>query len=125
MKRGIVILAHGSRAEVGEANRQLLKVVEMFRERTGNEHVKPAYMNVKSKGPGLSEAVAGLKGEHCEEIVVAPWFLTRGLHIQKDIPEMIEELRNRYPQVRIVMAEPLGPDSRLVDILLDRIREVG
>lgn len=124
MKRGIVILAHGSRAEVPEANQILLQMVEMVKTKTNGENVRPAYMNSRSPGPHLAQAVAALVAEGYREIIIAPWFLTNGLHIQQDIPEILAELRVSYPQIKIELARPLGADSRLADILLDRIREV-
>lgn len=123
MKKGIVILAHGSRAIAWEANQLLLKIVEMFKAKTGNENVKPAYMNSKSGGPGLEEAVGKLVTEGFTEIIVAPWFLTNGLHIMEDIPETIGVLEAKYPQVKITLAQVLGADERIVDILIDRIEE--
>jgi len=124
VKRGIVILAHGSRAEAAEANQALLKMVELVKTKTSSESVRPAYMNRKSPGPDLAQSVAALVAQDYQEIVVAPWFLTTGIHILEDIPELLAELQARYPQVKIQLARPLGPDPRLADILFDRIQEV-
>lgn len=123
MNKGIVILAHGSRAIAWEANQLLLKIVEMFKAKTGNENVKPAYMNSQSGGPGLEGAVAELVAEGFTEIIVAPWFLTNGLHIKEDIPEIMDALVKNYPQVKITLAKTLGADERIVDILIDRVEE--
>ncbi|NLW23649.1 MAG: cobalamin biosynthesis protein CbiX [Clostridia bacterium] len=125
MKRGIVILGHGSRARVWEANQLLLQIVEKFKKKTGAENVKPAYMNVKSGGPTLEQAIEELIREGFTEIVVAPWFLTDGLHIREDIPEIIDSIKEKYPEVQIALAKPLGADNRLVDILIERIGEVS
>ncbi len=125
MGRGIVILGHGSRARVWEANQLLLQIVEKFKQKTGEQNVKPAYMNVKSGGPTLEQAIEELIREGFTEIVVAPWFLTDGLHIREDIPEKIDSIKEKYPEVQIALAKPLGADNRLVDILIERIGEVS
>mgnify|MGYP000211960883 CR=1 FL=1 len=125
MGRGIVILGHGSRARVWEANQLLLQIVEKFKQKTGEQNVKPAYMNVKSGGPTLEQAIEELIREGFTEIVVAPWFLTDGLHIREDIPEIIDSIKEKYPEVQIALAKPLGADNRLVDILIERIGEVS
>ncbi|MDA8233486.1 MAG: hypothetical protein M0Z31_01505 [Clostridia bacterium] len=54
-----------------------------------------------------------------------PFFLYFGIHLQEDIPEILKEEKAKYPGVEIVMASNLGADIRLVDILLDRIKEVS
>ncbi len=37
------------------------------------------------------------------------------------IPNMIKECTADYPNIKVVMGEPLGVDPRLADILVDRI----
>lgn len=125
MAKGIVLLGHGSRARVDEANLHLLEMVAVFKEKTGIEKVVPAWMNSKSGRPGLKEAAGELAEAGCKEIIVAPWFLTDGLHIREDIPAIIAELEQQYPDIRFALAKPMGADPRLAEIILDRIREVS
>lgn len=124
MSKGIVLLGHGSRARVDEANLLLLDMVEILKDKIQVDDIVPAWMNSKSGRPGLMEAASSLADAGFEEIIVAPWFLTSGLHIQEDIPEMLGELKQRYPNVRFALAKPLGADPRLADILVERIQEV-
>jgi sirohydrochlorin ferrochelatase len=41
--------------------------------------------------------------------------------LSEDIPKIIKECVVDYPNVKVVMGEPLGVDARLADILIDRI----
>lgn len=125
MMKGIVILGHGSRATVDEANVLLLDMVAYFKEQTGEEMVVPAWMTTASRRPGLMAAAEELIAKNCEEIIIAPWFLTDGVHIREDIPRQISELKAKHPLIDFRLAKPLGADPRLVDILLDRIQEVS
>ncbi|HHY60561.1 MAG TPA: cobalamin biosynthesis protein CbiX [Clostridia bacterium] len=124
MAQAIILLGHGSRARVDEANRLLEEMVDLLKERVRAGAVLPAWMNSRSGRPGLREVGARLAEEGFTEIIVAPWFLTSGLHIQEDIPAILAELRERYPQVKFVLAKPLGVDPRIADILAERIEEV-
>ncbi|HHW07447.1 MAG TPA: cobalamin biosynthesis protein CbiX [Clostridia bacterium] len=124
MAKGIILLGHGSRARVDEANQLLVEMASLLKNRIRAGEIAPAWMNSKSGRPGLREVAARLAEAGFTEIIVAPWFLTSGLHIQEDIPEMLEELRQRYPRVRFALARPLGADPRLADILAERIQEV-
>jgi len=47
MKDGVVILGHGSRAAVGEANLVLLEIAEMVKRQLSLELVEMAFMNEK------------------------------------------------------------------------------
>jgi len=123
MKQGIVVLGHGSRASVGEANRVVFQISDIIKQRLGHALVETAIMNRKSGLATIEDAVASLVARGADRIVVAPMFFANGMHIQYDIPEELVVLAHRFPGVTITMAAHIGPDPRLADILLDRIRE--
>lgn len=121
---GIVILGHGSRAAVDEANSFLELVAGEIKKVFGAARVEPAWMNPKSQRQNLSQVVAKLVAEGVKRVIVAPVFLTDGLHIRKDIPEDMAALKEQYPEVEFRLARHLGFDSRVVAILAERIGEV-
>lgn len=41
-------------------------------------------------------------------VVVAPYFLSRGRHIQDDIPALVAAAREQYPGVTCSIADPIG-----------------
>ncbi len=126
MSAGIVVLGHGSSSEAGTANEFLVDLAAMIREKTGALLVETAYLNRRSQRPGLKEAVEKLVARGAKKIMVAPVFLTCGQHVQKDIPEEIEELKSVYgDKVDIRLARCIGADPRLAEIVAERIGEVA
>ncbi len=123
MKQGIVVLGHGSRASVGEANQVVFRISDIIKERLGSDLVETAIMNRKSELATIEDAVASLVARGAASIVVVPMFFANGMHIQHDIPEEIIALKERFPGVAVTMAPHIGPDPRIADILIDRIRE--
>jgi sirohydrochlorin ferrochelatase len=128
MKKGVVILGHGSRVTVDEANQVLIKLVESLKEKISLGQVNidflaPAFMNPKSQRPNLEQVVAEMVLMGAEKIIIAPAFLSNGIHIQKDIPAEIKHLKEKY-RVEIKMAPHLGADPRIGDIIMERIEEV-
>lgn len=124
MQIGIVVLGHGSRAAVDEANEVLLRLSNMIKVNNDFQLLETAFMNPESGRPGLEEAVNKLVGNGAEKIVVAPVFISNGIHMQKDIPAMIERLKEKYG-VEIKCAAHMGADSKIAEVVSDRIREVG
>jgi len=122
MKTGLVVLGHGSRVAVDEANQVLLSLAAMVKERTGFDLLETAFMNPKSQRQNLAEAVGKIVRGGAKRIIVAPVFLSNGLHMQKDIPAEIAELKEKY-QVEISLAAHLGPDPRIADVVVERIKE--
>jgi sirohydrochlorin ferrochelatase len=41
-------------------------------------------------------------------VVVAPYFLSRGRHIQDDIPALVADARAQHPGVQFSVAAPIG-----------------
>lgn len=119
MSRAIIVLGHGSRSL--EATADFMKIVDMLRERQTGDLVLPAFMELAD--PSLEETMKEATENGAEDILVLPCFLFQGNHIKRDIPEMLAEMRRRYPNIRIKLRGPLGPDPRVVDILVDRLEE--
>ncbi|MBM3147481.1 MAG: CbiX/SirB N-terminal domain-containing protein [Actinobacteria bacterium] len=120
MPRAIVVLGHGSRAET--ATRQFLQLVDLIRQRTADV-VLPAFMELAE--PTLEQTVPEAIAKGADEVVVVPCFLFVGRHIERDVPAKLRAFAEEHPAVRFSFGSPLGPDPRLVDILLERIGEAG
>lgn len=118
-KRGVVILSHGSRRK--EANDTLGEVSAMLEARSG-EPVSFAFMT--SSPPSLPEALSSMVNRGLTELIVLPLFLFPGIHWTEDIPQLVKDARRRWPEARIRLAEVVGGDGRLVDILLSRLEAV-
>lgn len=125
MKLGIVVLGHGSRASVAEANKVAFEIASMIQARSGDNLVETAIMNRESGLAGINDAVHKLVAKGANKITIAPLFLANGVHIQIDIPEEIAELQKEYPNIPIKMASHMGSDPRLADILWERIQEAN
>ena len=41
-------------------------------------------------------------------MVIAPYFLSRGRHIQEDIPALVREAQAKHPGLRCIIAQPIG-----------------
>lgn len=115
-QRALVVLDHGSRLEA--ANALVAAVAARVRERRPGDVVTHAHMELAS--PSLEEAVTACRAQGAKEIVVVPYFLGPGRHTGETIPGQVASLAARYPELELRIAEPLGADDRLVEVLLER-----
>lgn len=74
--------------------------------------------------PRLDDAVAKLAAAGAEEILVLPYFLTLGLHLQRDLPRLVEEISRRRA-IPIRVAPPLDGHPELSRILVARALETA
>ncbi|PKM83528.1 MAG: cobalamin biosynthesis protein CbiX [Firmicutes bacterium HGW-Firmicutes-13] len=120
MNSGIILLAHGSRRET--ANDVLTQLANMVQDDLNSDKVSRAFLQFST--PGLEEALREQVEAGIKEITVVPVFLFNGIHLEEDIPQLLNSERDKYPEVKIIFAEPIGADRRIGEIIKDRIKEV-
>jgi len=116
---GLILIDHGSKR--AEANAMLDDVVRMFKELTGSRIVEPAHMELAA--PSLEQAFAACVHQGAKEIVVHPYFLSPGRHSQEDIPRMAAGAAAAFPEVRYRVTSHLGLDTRMCEVVMQRVRE--
>lgn len=82
--------------------------------------VKIAYLQFAE--PGIMATIKGCVEGGAKKIIVHPFFLSSGMHVTKDIPEMISKARGMYSGVEFVYTEPLGIHEKLVQVVIERIQ---
>ena len=116
---GFVVFAHGSSVET--ANQAVRSVTAEFARAGGFTLVEPAFL--EQAQPDLPAAVARLASAGATRIVVIPYFLTLGLHLQRDLPRIVDSISRLHQGVRIEVAPPLDGHPGLLSVLLDRAGE--
>lgn len=112
MSRPILILcAHGTRDADGQE--AVLTVAQQVRDALEVD-VRVAYVDVQE--PTIDDVVAGIgASEEGLSAIIVPYLLSGGYHVHVDIARAVADRPD------VVAAPPLGPDRRLVAIMLDRI----
>ncbi|MGM0652258.1 MAG: sirohydrochlorin chelatase [Bacillota bacterium] len=119
MKTGLIILGHGSKAP--EATETLAAVTAMVRDRVSYNLVEYALLQISK--PPLGAVVEKMADEGVEKIVVMPFLIAVGVHLKTDIPEELDALSKKHPGLELHLTGPLGADSRLAEIVVDRVKE--
>jgi len=118
-KTALLLIAHGSRQ--AEANADLLHLTEQLRAQGVYSHVQPSFMELAK--PTIEEGgdLCVLRG--AEQVILLPYFLSSGIHVQRDLAEACRHLAERHASVRFRLAQPLGRHPLLAEIVLERARE--
>jgi sirohydrochlorin ferrochelatase len=115
---GLIIFGHGS--SVAAANAAIDKVSDQIRREGSFPLVQAAFLEFGK--PNLEEAVARLVAQGATRILVLPYFLTLGVHLQRDLPRIVSRISSSYNKLEILVGAPLDEHPALVEILLDRAR---
>lgn len=119
MKTAILLMAHGSR--IPEANGAVREIAEMVKEMTGHEIVEVSFR--EQHQPNIQKGIDACVAGGAERILLVPYFLFIGAHVQEDLPEELAEAQKRYPNVQFAMGSPLGAHRKLAEIVVERIAE--
>ncbi len=119
MKKALLFLGHGSRA--AEANEGMYRTMALVKDMTGYEIVEAGFMDLNP--PSIPDAAATCVAQGATEILMIPFFLHFGRHVQRDLPETVEEMKAQYKGVRITLGPHIGFHPKLAEIVADRIRE--
>ncbi len=118
---GMIVLGHGSRRV--EVALRFTAMVERVARQVGRAPVLPAFFSLGE--PTLADQVRVLASQGCTRIVVMQYFLYNGVHIEKDIPEMIEGLRREFPQLEFALQPTLEDDPALERLIVERLLADG
>jgi sirohydrochlorin ferrochelatase len=115
---GYIVFAHGSSVE--SANDAVRAVAAEMARRGGLQNVIAAFL--EGGQPDLKAAAGELAQRGIRRTVVIPYFLTLGLHLQRDLPKLIREAQSEHPGMEFDVTPPLDGHPAMVDALLDRAR---
>ena len=118
MSTGIIVFAHGSRVE--SANEAVRAVAAELARAGGFSQVVAAFLELGR--PTLEEAVESLDQAGATHVVILPYFLTLGLHMERDLPRLVDGIAQRHSALEIAITPPLDGHPALLQVLLDRVR---
>ncbi len=113
MKRGLLLFAHGARDP-----RWALPFEDVTRRLRAADPAMPVALSyLEFMSPGLIEAGAALAAQGCARIEVLPLFLGAGGHVRKDLPALLEQLRQAHPGVQWLLRPAIGEDDSVVEAM--------
>lgn len=109
MTTALILFGHGARDPAWAE--PMRRVQAAIRQQAPGLPAELAFLEFLA--PNLAECTAGLVAGGARRIVVLPMFLAQGGHLKRDLPEMLQRLREAYPEVAFSLAEAVG-ESQIV-----------
>lgn len=122
MKAGLILFGHGSReARWAEPFERL---AARIRARAPAALVRLAFL--EQMAPDLQAAASDLISAGATSIAVVPVFVGQGGHVRRDLPLLVEALRERHPTVAFRCVAAVGEDDAVIEALADYcLRDLG
>ncbi|MEU7141174.1 sirohydrochlorin chelatase [Nocardia sp. NPDC046473] len=120
-RSALIAVAHGSRDPRSAATVAAV-VAELAAVRPGFE-VRLAFLDLNA--PSVEQVVDAVAAQGHTHAVVVPLLLGNAFHARVDLPGLLAAAHARHPQLRLIQADVLGPDARLIAALRDRVSEAS
>ena len=114
-------MAHGSRD--GRSAATVHALVQLVAVMRPDLDVRLAFLDFNA--PRLPDVLAAVDGDGHRAAVVVPLLLGSAYHARVDVPAAVSEVAGRLPRLDVRIAGVLGPDPRLSEVALQRLRAVG
>lgn len=116
----IILIGHGSpRNEANDLETLSRMLHHRLHPGCNKNCVKAAYLQYGA--PGLPQAMEECVGRGATRIIIHPYFLASGVHVTRDIPELIDSARRKHPEVEFIYTDPLGIHERIIQVVIERI----
>lgn len=112
-KTALILFAHGARdPEWAEPMRRVCAAV---RAQAPGVRVELAFLEFIR--PDLRTCSESLVAEGIEQILIVPMFIARGGHLKRDVPLLLDDLRQRYPRTGFELAAVIGEVESVVQAM--------
>jgi sirohydrochlorin cobaltochelatase len=106
MEKALVLFAHGARAASWAEPFQRLR--DLTAAQRPDCAVSLAFLELMT--PSLPDEVGALVALGAREITIVPVFLGQGGHLLRDLPALLEQLRESHPDVTFATVPAVGED---------------
>lgn len=117
----ILYICHGSR--VKKASDEAISFIKTCM--AGNPVAIQEYCFLELAEPTIEEAFERCVKRGASKVNVIPVLLLTAIHAKEDIPNELERIGKRFPNVEMAYGRPIGVHSHMIDILMERINESG
>ncbi len=94
-------------------------MVDRIAARLGMSQVLPAFFALVR--PNIQDQVAELASRSVHRVVIMPYFLFQGQHVNIDIPNILSQCRECFPHVTLELMPTLENDPAVESVVVERL----
>ena len=113
--KAIILFGHGARDS--RWREPFDRLAALWREQHSTTPVELAFLEMMQ--PSLEEAVTALSAIGATDLTVVPVFFGQGGHLRNDFPVLLEECRDKFPNIQLSVTPAVGEDLAVLQAIVD------
>jgi sirohydrochlorin cobaltochelatase len=109
----IILFAHGARDP--QWAQPFEKIRALMQTQLPDTEITLAFLELMQ--PGLADTIKNLAQKKYAQITLIPLFMAQGGHLKKDLPLMLNDIRNDNPDVKISVTPPIGESEDILSLI--------
>ena len=114
----VMIIGHGSKDP--NAQRSIQYVVDNLT----NTYRNISHCFLEIEDPNIQQGIEKCQKNNPEVLVIVFYFLHKGAHVKRDIYEDLNPAIEKSNLKKVFITEHIGTDEKMIDLILERAREV-
>lgn len=117
--KAIIFIAHGSKKE--KSNQEFRDLVEEIKKTNSKKYeiIETAFLEFVK--PSIEEIIERIYLKGSTEITLYPYFLNSGKHVTNDIPDIVNNLKSIYPNIKFSILPHFGLSDKISFIISKEI----
>ncbi|MCW8986580.1 MAG: CbiX/SirB N-terminal domain-containing protein [Gammaproteobacteria bacterium] len=114
--KSLLLIAHGSRRS--QSNEEVKELAEKLKEQCADEYniIHAAFLELAD--PLIPDGIKMCVDDGASSVTVLPYFLNSGRHVIEDIPNIVNDTKQNYPDINIKISSHLGASALMMDLLI-------
>lgn len=115
--KAVLLVSHGSRSS--KPKEEVAELVKVLKFKTGVDVFEFAFLEIED--PSIPEGLEMCVQKGAKQVLVLLNFLNSGRHVNNDIPAIVQEAQEKYPEVKFLISQPVGQHQKIADLFVDLI----
>jgi len=113
--KAIILFGHGARDS--RWREPFDRLASLWQAQYPNTPVELAFLEMMQ--PSLEEAVAALIAKGVVQLKVVPVFFGQGGHLRNDFPVLLQDCREKFPNLELSTTPAVGEDLAVLQAIID------
>ncbi len=107
--KAVILISHGSR--LVKTKDEVKDLIEKLKKLLSIPLIEYGFLEIET--PSIPQAIESCVQKGANEIIILLNFLNAGRHVDKDIPQILDDARKEFAHVKFYMTEPIGQHAQI------------